>query len=323
MSPGLLWVLRQVGVCTHAASQAGDVADLAVASAALLRQIVFMPHCCITNRKARTMIFDRRTFLTGSASLAAMVALGAAPALAAITAFRPKGQAGFDHSALDALLGAHVKPDGRGYNRVDYRGVKAGLPALRAYIASLEAADPVALSKNEAHAYWINLYNAKTLEVVADAFPVTSIKKINLGGSFLFGSGPWKAKIIKVRGRELSLDDVEHEIVRPLFADPMSHYGLNCASYSCPNLATRAFTGANVDALLRQNAMDYVNHPRGVRVEGGRITASRIYSWYAGDFGGKARLKDHWISLADPQKAARIASAPISGYEYDWSINAL
>lgn len=269
------------------------------------------------------MNIDRRTIVAGTLGLVAATALRPLPVAAALTGFRPKGGAGFDHSAFDALLKAHVKPDTEGYNRVDYRGVKANLASLRAYIASLEAVNPVSLSLNEAHAYWINLYNAKTLEIVADAYPVTSIKKINLGGSFLFGSGPWKAKLMRVNGTELSLDDVEHEIVRALFKDPMSHYGLNCASYSCPNIATRAFTGANVDALLRQNAVDYVNHPRGVKVENGRITASKIYSWYAGDFGGKGRLKDHWMSLAEPGKAARIASAGISGYEYDWSINAL
>ncbi|MCZ4291220.1 DUF547 domain-containing protein [Hoeflea alexandrii] len=269
------------------------------------------------------MKFDRRTLVAGSFGFAAATALRPLPAVAALSSFRPKGGAGFDHSAYDALLKAHVRPDAEGYNRVDYRGVKANLGSLRAYIASLEAADPVSLSRNEAHAYWINLYNARTLEVVAEAYPVTSIKKINLGGSFLFGAGPWKAKIMRVNGTELSLDDVEHEIVRALFKDPMSHYGLNCASYSCPNLAARAFTGANVDALLRQNGVEYVHHPRGVKVENGRITASTIYSWYAGDFGGKGRLKDHWMSLAEPGKAGRIASASISGYEYDWSINAL
>lgn len=269
------------------------------------------------------MTLDRRILLTGSLGLAAATALGPLPASAALTGFRPSGQAGFDHAAYDALLKAHVRPDANRYNRVDYRGVKASLATLRGYIASLEAANPASFSRNEAHAYWINLYNAKTLEVVADAYPVTSIKKINLGGSFLFGSGPWKAKILSVSGSELSLDDIEHEIVRAIFADPMSHYGLNCASYSCPNLANRAFTGANVDALLHRNAVDYVNHPRGVTVDNGRITASKIYSWYAGDFGGKRRLKDHWTSLANPQKAALIAPASISGYEYDWSINAL
>ena len=267
------------------------------------------------------MHLDRRTFVAGFAGLAVASALPAPSASAAMTDFRPRGRGKADHSAFDRLLKAHVRPDAQAYNRVDYRGVKADLGALRAYVASLEAADPASLSRNEAHAYWINLYNAKTLEVVAEAFPVASIKKINLGGSFLFGSGPWKARLMRVSGRELSLDDVEHEIVRALFQDKMSHYGLNCASYSCPNLAISAFTGDNVDALLRRNAVDYVNHPRGVAVDNGRITASKIYSWYAGDFGGKGRLKDHWSSLASPDKAAAIAAASISGYEYDWSIN--
>ncbi|MDP3525883.1 MAG: DUF547 domain-containing protein [Hoeflea sp.] len=269
------------------------------------------------------MNLDRRTLLSGLAGLAAASVLAPHPAAAALTGFRPAGQARADHSAFDALVRAHVKPDAQAYNRVDYRGVKANLAALKAYVASLEAINPATLSRNEAHAYWINLYNAKTLEIVAEAFPVSSIKKINLGGSFMFGSGPWKAKLMRVNGQDLSLDDVEHEIVRPLFKDPMSHYGLNCASYSCPNLATTAFTGANVDALLRENAVDYVNHLRGVAVTNGRITASKIYSWYAGDFGGKGKLKSHWSSLADPQKAAAIAAAEIAGYDYDWSINAL
>jgi hypothetical protein len=266
---------------------------------------------------------DRRLFVFGLASLGAVSALAPVPGVAALTGFRPRGQGSVDHSAYDSLLRAHVKPDGQGYNRVDYRGVKAQIGALRAYIVDLQSVDPVALSVDEAHAYWINLYNARTLEVVADAYPVKSIKSINLGGSFLFGSGPWKAKLMRVNGVELSLDDVEHEIVRALFNDPMSHYGLNCASYSCPNLATRAYTGANISALLRQTGTDYVNHPRGVTVNNNRITASKIYSWYAGDFGGRGNLKAHWTALAAPQKAALIADARISGYEYDWSINAV
>jgi hypothetical protein len=273
-------------------------------------------------RTTNAMDFDRRSTILGLASLAAAPLLGPLPAVAALTGFRPRGQGGVDHSAYDALLRTYVKPDAEGYNRVDYGGVKSQLGALRTYLTALQAVDPVSLSRDEAHAYWINLYNAKTLEVVAEAYPVTSIKKINLGGSFLFGSGPWKAKLMTVKGTDLSLDDVEHEIVRALFNDPMSHYGLNCASYSCPNLATRAYTGGNINRLLAQTGRDYVNHPRGVSVSDGRITASKIYSWYAGDFGGKGRLKAHWSSLASPEKAALIADARISGYEYDWSINA-
>jgi hypothetical protein len=275
------------------------------------------------NRTGIAMNPDRRFVVAGLAALIASAALKPLPAMAAMTGFRPKGQAKVDHARYDALLKSYVKSDANAYNRVDYGGVKANLSVLRDYIAALEAVDPVSLSRNEAHAYWINLYNAKTLEVVADAFPVKSIKKINLGGSGLFGSGPWKAKIITVNGTALSLDDVEHEIVRALFKEEMSHYGLNCASYSCPNLAARAYTGTNVDALLRESAIAYVNHPRGVSVENGRITASKIYSWYADDFGGKGKLKPHWQALANPDKATAIESASISGYDYDWSINAL
>ncbi|MDF2372324.1 MAG: DUF547 domain-containing protein [Rhizobiaceae bacterium] len=269
------------------------------------------------------MPIDRRTLIAGFAGLLAVSALKPLAATAAMNDFRPQGQSKVDHGAFDVLLKRYVKPDAQSYNRVDYRGIKKNLSGLKAYIAALETVNPVSLSRNEAHAYWINLYNAKTLQVVAEAYPVTSIKKINLGGSFLFGSGPWKADLLRVNGTDLSLDDIEHQIIRPLFKDEMSHYGLNCASYSCPNLATSAFTGANVDALLRQNAIDYVNHPRGVTVKNGRITASKIYSWYAEDFGGKNRLKQHWASLASPAKAKEIRSASISNYTYDWSINGI
>lgn len=266
---------------------------------------------------------NRRSVILGLASVAAAPALTALPAHAALSAFRPKGQGKVDHSVFDALLKATVKPDAQAYNRVDYRGVKSRIGALKSYTSSLEAINPTTLSRNEAHAYWINLYNAKTLEVVAEAFPVASIKKVKPDGSSLFGSGPWKAELMTVNGTALSLDDVEHEIVRALFKDPMSHYGLNCASYSCPNLAVSAYTGANINQILRQNAIDYVNHPRGVQVSKKRITASKIYSWYAGDFGGKGNLKNHWAGLAAPKKAAQIADARISSYEYDWSINAI
>lgn len=263
---------------------------------------------------------NRRAVLVGLGSLAAAQTV---TPVAALTDFRPKGQASIDHSAFDALLQAYVKPDAQAYNRVDYHGLKARHGALKAYLVALESVDPVSLSRNEAYAYWINLYNAKTLDVVIEAFPVSSIRKINLGGLFLFGVGPWKAKLLTVNGAALSLDDVEHEIVRPVFKDEMTHYGLNCAAYTCPNLATRAYTGTNVTALLRQNGEDYVNHPRGVSISNGRITASKVYSWYAGDFGGKGKLKDHWAALAAPDKAGRIAAASISGYQYDWTLNTI
>ncbi|MBA3447167.1 MAG: DUF547 domain-containing protein [Pseudaminobacter sp.] len=189
------------------------------------------------------------------------------------------------------------------------------------YIADLETVDPTRLSRDEAHAYWTNLYNAKTLDVVLGRYPVSSIKKINLGGGGIFGGGPWSKKLITVQGIKLSLDDIEHRIVRPLFADPMSHYGLNCASYSCPNLATVSYTGQNIDSKLLEGASDYINHDRGLSISDGRITASKIYSWYANDFGGEDHLKVHWKQFATPELAAKIDGGRIGSYVYDWTLN--
>ena len=249
------------------------------------------------------------------------------PAFAAddpIEQFRPTGGEAFDHSAFGVLLERHVKPDSAGYNRVDYRALAAEHDALDAYLDTLLAASPATLSVDEAHAYWINLYNAKTLDVVLDHYPVESIRRIKLeGGGFLASlkPGPWSVPVVTVDGVELSLDDIEHRIIRPIFEDPMSHYGVNCASVSCPNLMATAYTGANVDALLAESGRQYVNHPRGVEVRRGRIVASKIYSWYADDFGGEDALKAHWTALAEPEKAAAIEAAEIGRYRYDWDLN--
>ena len=250
-------------------------------------------------------------------------AFAAAPAFAMdqpIEAFRPEGTGDFDHSAFDAILERHVKPDGEGYNRFDYKAALADRAALAVYLEAMQAAKPSTFGRDAAHAYWINLYNAKTLDVVLEAYPVTSIRRINLGGGF-FSIGPWKKDILEVEGRRLSLDDVEHRIVRAIFEDPMSHYGLNCASYSCPNLMDRAYTAANTDALLERSAREYVNHPRGVRVRDGRITASKIYKWYADDFGGADALKGHWTRFAEPALAKAIEGATLGSYLYDWDLN--
>ncbi len=274
--------------------------------------------------KDNPVVFSRRTALAAGLAGGFAALLPAPPAFAAppIRAFKPSGSGSIGHKAFDTILKRHVKPDNAGYNRIDYKALKGSAhAALKAYIAELQAATPSRFSVAAAHAFWINLYNAATLDVVLDHYPVSSIKKINLGGGGLFGSGPWSKDILKVEGRDLSLDDVEHRIVRPLFRDPLSHYALNCASYSCPNLATSAFTDANLNALMAENAVKYVNHSRGVDVTRGSITASKIYSWYAGDFGGRSKLKTHWSQFAEPDLSAAIKGARIGRFRYDWSLN--
>lgn len=264
---------------------------------------------------------SRRQFLASTAMLATAALPLPAFAAGALTGFAPNGSGVFNHAAFDAVLAGSVKPDAEGYNRVDYKAVKGSRIALQAYLANLQSAQPSAMSKAEAKAYWINLYNAKTLDIIVDKYPVSSIKKINLGGGGIFGSGPWSAKLMQIEGQELSLDDIEHRILLAVFKDPMTHYALNCGSYSCPNLSTRAFSAKNTAALMRENAVAYVNHPRGVTVADGAITASKIYSWYAADFGGKRKLKPHWLKFAEPAKGEQISAAQGIQFDYDWRLN--
>ena len=133
-------------------------------------------------------------------------------------------------------------------------------------------------------AYWINLYNALTVKVVLDAYPVDSIRDIHEGVSRL--PAPWGDVHTNVAGQDLTLDQIEHGILRPIWRDERIHYAVNCAAYGCPHLLETAFTAANTESLLDAGARDYVNNPRGVDVvDDDFIVISSIYEWYAEDFG--------------------------------------
>lgn len=231
-----------------------------------------------------------------------------------------------DHAAWGRLLQTYVKPGADGLNRVDYAALKAkGLPSLRAYIQSLEQVDPAKLSRSEQFALLANLYNAKTLEIVSSHYPVNSIRDISLGGGLVaaLSGGPWKAKVLKLRGVDLSLDDIEHGILRPIFKDPRVHYAVNCASIGCPNLRAEAFTATKLNEQLDSAARDYVNSPRGVRFENGRPVISSIYVWFAEDFGdGDQGVLEHLRKYAAPDLSRRLAAVKSIGeHDYDWGLN--
>jgi hypothetical protein len=231
-----------------------------------------------------------------------------------------------DHAPFDQLLQTYVKPGADGLNRVDYAALKkGGLQSLRSYIQTLEQVDPARLDRGEQFAFLANLYNAKTLEIVASRYPVKSIKDISLGGGVLasLAGGPWKAKVVEIQGVELSLNDIEHGILRPIFKDPRVHYALNCASIGCPNLRTEAFTGAKLSQQLDSAARDYVNSNRGVRFENGRPVISSIYVWYEEDFGGTDQgVLDHLRRYAAPPLERRLAGVKsIEKHDYDWGLN--
>ena len=235
----------------------------------------------------------------------------------------PAARATIDHAAWEGLLKTYVSADPEGLNRFDYRGVSAAdRMALEGYIAALAAVPIDNFNRDEQKAYWLNLYNALTVRLILQHYPVESIRDIDISPG-LFSDGPWDKALIEVAGEDLTLNDIEHRILRPIWGDPRIHYGVNCASVGCPNLADTAFTGANTEALLERGARDYVNSPRGTRLEDDTLVISSIYVWFQEDFGGDVEgIVAHLLRYAEPALAARLESAgPPQDHAYDWSLN--
>lgn len=239
----------------------------------------------------------------------------------------PNGGRRLDWSRYDDWLARHVVAEPDGVNRVDYGAVtSAGLADLAAVIDALQGVRVTGLNRNEQFAYWANLYNAVTLKTVLDHYPVESIRDIDLGGG-LFGGGPWGAELVTVEGVALSLDDIEHRILRPIWQDPRIHYAVNCAAIGCPNLRHRAWRAESLDDDLNAAARGFVNHPRAVRIAAATGSAglivSKIYDWFAEDFGGDAAgVLAHLRRHAEGETAALLAERDdIDGTAYDWSLN--
>lgn len=228
------------------------------------------------------------------------------------------------HAPWDVILAERLVEGEDGVNRFDYDGLRAdpvGRAALEAYIAALGEGRPSEMTDDDAFAYWANLYNALTIKVILDEGPVRSIRDIR---PHPFATGPWGVERVVVEGRSLSLDDVEHDVMRPRFEAALVHYAVNCASIGCPNLKPTAWRGDTLSADLEAAARAYINHPRGVRVGADGIEVSRLYSWFRVDFGGNERgVVEHLLAYAEPELADRIQANPnIIRHHYDWSLNA-
>ena len=188
------------------------------------------------------------------------------------------------------------------------------------YLETLSHLDVTKYHQSVQMAYWINLYNALTVRTVLDAYPVDSIKEIDGG---FFNRGPWKDKRIKVMDIDLSLDDIEHEILRTYHKDPRIHYAVNCASIGCPDLADKAYRAESLDEQLTNSAIAFINHPRGVDVDQSELYLSSIFDWYAGDFGGNDdAIIGHLQLYAQPELKLKLdAVTSIADYDYDWQLN--
>ncbi len=239
------------------------------------------------------------------------------------TAHSPSAIATIDHGAWDAFLAKNLVSHADGVNRIAYAKVsEADRKGLVDYLSALSAVRISDFSRDEQRSYWINLYNALTVDVVLEHYPVGSIREISISPGF-FSVGPWGKKLIRVEGEELSLDDIEHRILRPIWNDPRIHYAVNCAALGCPKLMRVAFTASNTEALLERGAKDYINSKYGVYVDSDkRLFASSLYDWYQQDFGGdEAGVVDHLRVYAGPELATKLEGiTDVYDFDYDWTL---
>lgn len=228
-----------------------------------------------------------------------------------------------DHSVWDRIIERYLDSNHPGGVALfDYGAVSdADHRALASYIEDLEAVPVGRLNRDEQLAYWLNLYNALTIRVILDHYPVDSIRDIDISGAFR--NGPWDAALVEVENTPVTLNDIEHRIIRPIWQDPRIHYVINCASIGCPNLYAEALTPANLEEAMNEGARTFINHSRGVSISGNTMTLSSIYDWFQVDFGdSEEEVKRHLVGFAAPELARRIRD--FDGrirYEYDWSLN--
>ena len=232
-------------------------------------------------------------------------------------------KASIDHTAWDVLLKRYVVPGKAGITLFTYRAVTGDdRKSLADYVASLAAVPISKFGRPEQLAYWINFYNALTVKVVLDHYPVKSIREIDISTG-LFTDGPWDKKLVSVESAAISLNDIEHRILRPIWRDNRIHYAVNCASIGCPNLQARAFTGSDMDPMLNKGAQEFVNSPRGVSLKDGLVTVSKIYDWFYVDFGeSDDDVFLHLLKFAAPTFRERLkAIGEIDNVVYDWRLN--
>lgn len=226
-----------------------------------------------------------------------------------------------DNAPWNDLLSRYLAP-GKEAMLFDYGAVSADDRAqLESYIAYLAGADISKLSSDAQLALWINLYNARTVLVVLEHYPVSSMHRIKSG---LFDvNGPWDDTTVNVGGVTLSLDDIEHKIIRVLFDEPRIHFAVNCASLGCPDLRMRAYEPADLDAALTDATRTYVNDPRGVSFSGRQLILSKVFQLYKEDFGVEdENVVAYVANFADEPLKTRLSSRKrIDGYALDWRLN--
>ena len=210
-----------------------------------------------------------------------------------------------DHSTWNAILKENVSSTGK----VNYEAIKKDVATLDKYLKTLEANAPKSSwSKDAQLAYWINAYNAYTVKLIVDNYPVTRITDLHDGK-------PWDVKWIKLGGTTYSLNDIEHNTIRKNFDEPRIHFAVNCAAKSCPPLLNQAWTADNLEKLLDRQARIFINNSRYNNIDANAVEVSKIFEWYGKDFGN---LIDYLNKYSDTKIKS---DATVKYRGYDWRLN--
>ena len=211
----------------------------------------------------------------------------------------------FDHTIWDQLLQKYVTASGK----VNYQGFKGEESKLDAYLDALSAQVPTTKwSRNEQMAYWINAYNAFTVKLILDNYPVASIMDTH-------GGKAWDVSWIKLGNKTYTLNQIEHEILRPTFKDARIHFAVNCAAKSCPPLLNKAWQAATLDQNLTKQTKRFINNPKYTTLTKGEIKISKIFEWYAEDFGDISAYIQQYADVAINDEASVVF------LDYDWALN--
>jgi len=220
------------------------------------------------------------------------------------------------HELWNQLLEKHVKSNGM----VDYKGFVKDKSQLETYLdlLSTHAPDRKTWSKEKQLAYWINAYNAFTVKLIVDHYPVESIRDLGPKLKIPLVNDVWHYKFFQIGGVETSLDEIEHGILRKEFNEPRIHFAINCASISCPPLQPFAFTSDQLESQLESVSVKFINDTLRNKIQKDKVEISSIFSWFSGDFTKDGSIIDF---LNRYSKIQISKNAKVSYLDYNWSLN--
>ena len=212
-----------------------------------------------------------------------------------------------DHTPWDQLLQKHVSSKGN----VNYEGFKSDIDRLNNYLVSISKIKPnTDWSRNETMAYWINAYNAYTIKLMLNNYPLKSIMDIN-------GGKAWDLKFVEIEGEKYSLNNIEHDILRAKYFDSRIHFAVNCASISCPKLSNTAYFAEGLDQKLEKAAKEFINNSAQNTISSNKASVSKLFDWYKDDFTKNGTVKEY----INKYSTTKLTTDKISYKEYNWNIN--